>query len=40
LKGLNMRTYMLAKNLVEPAQAAQQATRWSCQSPQFWGAKY
>lgn len=27
LKGLNMRTYMLAKNLVEPAQAAQQATR-------------
>ncbi|KAF8690456.1 hypothetical protein HU200_040810 [Digitaria exilis] len=27
LKGLNMRTYMLAKNIVEPAQAAQQATR-------------
>ena len=28
LKGLNMRTYMLAKNIVEPAQAAQQAARW------------
>ncbi|RLM85516.1 hypothetical protein C2845_PM04G07130 [Panicum miliaceum] len=27
LKGLNMRTYMLAKNIVEPAQAAQQAAR-------------
>ncbi|KAL6839039.1 hypothetical protein ACP4OV_031093 [Aristida adscensionis] len=26
LKNLNMRTYMLAKNIVEPAQAAQQAT--------------
>ncbi|GJN22925.1 hypothetical protein PR202_gb10534 [Eleusine coracana subsp. coracana] len=27
LKNLNMRTYMLAKNIVEPAQAAQQAAR-------------
>ncbi|CAD6226178.1 unnamed protein product [Miscanthus lutarioriparius] len=27
MKGLNMRTYMLAKNIVEPAQAAQQSTR-------------
>ncbi|KAF0905702.1 hypothetical protein E2562_008780 [Oryza meyeriana var. granulata] len=27
LKNLNMRTFMLAKNIVEPAQAAQQATR-------------
>ncbi|GJN09898.1 hypothetical protein PR202_ga27947 [Eleusine coracana subsp. coracana] len=27
LKGLNMRTFMLAKNIVEPAQAAQQAAR-------------
>jgi translation initiation factor 3 subunit E len=27
LKNLNMRTYMVAKNIVEPAQAAQQAAR-------------
>ncbi|KAL5198955.1 hypothetical protein ABZP36_002467 [Zizania latifolia] len=29
LKNLNMRTHLLAKNIVEPAQAAQQAARTS-----------
>uniref|UniRef100_J3MS80 Protein kinase domain-containing protein n=1 Tax=Oryza brachyantha TaxID=4533 RepID=J3MS80_ORYBR len=36
LKSLNLRTFMLAKNIVEPAQAVQQETRRICLSVYSW----